>query len=56
MPYTLQQNRIAKRRNWTLLDMTRSMMSSLEMSIQFLGEALSKATYILNKVFTKANL
>lgn len=56
MPYTSQQNGIAKRRSWTLLDMTRSMMSSLEMSIQFLGEALSKATYILNKVFTKANL
>ena len=34
-PYTPQQNGLAKRRNKTLLDMTRSMMEQTTLSISF---------------------
>lgn len=54
MPYTPQQNAIAKRRNQTLFNMIRYMMSYLEMSLQFWGETLSAVTYILNRVYTNA--
>jgi len=34
--------------------MTRPMMAYVDLSVHFLGEALSTATYILNKVKTKS--
>ncbi|KAM1500447.1 hypothetical protein ACFX10_023002 [Malus domestica] len=54
MPYTPQQNGIAERRNRTLMDMMRSMMSYADLPLHFWGEALATVAYILNKVHTKA--
>ena len=35
MPYTLQQNGVAERRNRTLLEMVRSMMAQANLSISY---------------------
>ncbi|GKD79417.1 retrotransposon protein, putative, ty1-copia subclass, partial [Tanacetum coccineum] len=48
-----QLNRVAERRNKTLLDMVRSMMSRATLLISFLGYALETAAHILNLVPTK---
>ena len=53
-PSTPQQNGVSERRNWTLLDMVRSMMSFSQMSDSFLGYALETAVYILNNVPSKS--
>jgi hypothetical protein len=54
MPYKPQQNGIGERRNKTLMEMTRSMMTFVDLPIHFLGEALSASAYILNRVKTKS--
>ena len=50
---TPQQNGIAKRRNRTLLDMVKSMMSYSTLPISFWGYALNIAMYLLNLVPSK---
>ncbi|KAL0433700.1 UNVERIFIED_CONTAM: hypothetical protein Slati_2704300 [Sesamum latifolium] len=47
-PGTPQLNRVAERRNRTLLDMVRSMMSFTELSPSFWGYALETAAKLLN--------
>ena len=54
MPGTPQQNGVAERRNRTLMEMVRSMMSYSSVPISLWGEALKTAMYILNKVPSKA--
>ena len=49
-PGTLQQNIVAERRNRTLLDMVRSMLSYSTLPISFWGYALNIAMYLLNLV------
>jgi hypothetical protein len=44
---------VSKRRNQTLLDMVRSMMSQTDLPLSFWGYALSTAVFILNRVPTK---
>ena len=44
---TPQQNGVAERRNRTLLDMVRSMMSLSTLPLSFWGYALETSTYIL---------
>ena len=51
---TLQQNGVVERRNRTLLDMVRSMMSYSSLSISFWGYSLQTAVYILNVVPPKS--
>ncbi|KAI9180050.1 hypothetical protein LWI28_000646 [Acer negundo] len=53
-PGTPQQNRVAERRNRTLLDMVRSMLSYSTFPISFWGYALQTAIYILNDVPSKS--
>ncbi|KAK0607649.1 hypothetical protein LWI29_018134 [Acer saccharum] len=53
-PGTPQQNRVAERRNRTLLDMVRSMLSYSTLPISFWGYALQTAIYILNDVPSKS--
>ena len=53
-PGTPQQNGMAERRNRTLLDMTRSMMSYLELPPFLWGFALETTLYILNHVQSKS--
>ncbi|GJR71470.1 retrotransposon protein, putative, ty1-copia subclass [Tanacetum coccineum] len=52
-PYTLQHNDVSERRNRTLLDMVRSMMSQTTLPNSFWDYALETAARILNMVPTK---
>ncbi|KAJ9685151.1 hypothetical protein PVL29_017257 [Vitis rotundifolia] len=54
MPGSPDQNGVAERRNRTLLDMVRSMLSSSKLPKFLWIEALKTAVYILNRVPTKA--
>ena len=53
-PGTPQQNGVSERRNRTLMDMVKSMMSYSSLSDSFWGYALETAAYILNQVPSKA--
>ncbi|GKA73680.1 retrotransposon protein, putative, ty1-copia subclass [Tanacetum coccineum] len=52
-PYTPQHNGVSERRNRTLLDMVRSMMSQTTLPKSFWDYALETAARILNMVLTK---
>ncbi|KAF7807931.1 Retrovirus-related Pol polyprotein from transposon TNT 1-94 [Senna tora] len=54
MPGSPDMNGVAERRNRTLLDMVRSMMSNSKLPIFLWREALKTAVYIQNRVPTKA--
>ena len=54
MPYTPQQNGVAERRNRTLLEMVRSMITQANLPISYWGDPLLIATYILNRVPSKS--
>ena len=54
MPGTPSQNGVAERRNRTLKDMVRSMISHSSLPNSLWGEALKTAVYILNSVPSKA--
>ncbi|RVW48989.1 Retrovirus-related Pol polyprotein from transposon TNT 1-94 [Vitis vinifera] len=53
LPGTCQQNGVAERRNRTLLDMVRCMLSNSSLPKFLWGEALRTTTYILNQVPSK---
>ena len=53
MPGSPEQNGIAERRNRTLMEMVRSMISRTNLPGFLWGEALKTALYILNRVPTK---
>jgi len=53
-PGTPQWNGVSERRNRTLLDMVRSMMSQADLPISFWGYALETAAFTLNRVPTKS--
>ena len=52
VPYTLQQNGVAKRKNITLVEMVRCMLYSKGLHKKFWAEAISCANFILNRVPT----
>ena len=53
-PRTPQQNGVSEQRNRTLLEMVRSMMAQANLLIQYWGDALMTAAYILNRVSSKS--
>ncbi|CAA7021061.1 unnamed protein product [Microthlaspi erraticum] len=53
-PYTPQQNGVVERRNQTLMEMTRSILKAMKVPNYLWGEAVRHATYIINRVHTKA--
>ena len=53
-PRTPQQNGVAEQRNRILLEMVRSMMAQANIPIQYWGDALMTAAYILNQVSRKS--
>ena len=53
-PGTPQWNGVSERRNRTLLDMVRSMMSQSDLPISFWGYALETTAFLLNRVPSKA--
>ena len=54
MPGTLQQNGVAKRRNCTLMDMVRSIISNSFIPLSLWMYALRTSIYLLNRVPSKA--
>ena len=54
VPRTHQQNGVAEKKNRTLVDMTRSMMSYSKLPVFLWGYALEIAAYILNYVPSKS--
>ena len=54
MPGEPQQNGVAERRNRTLMDMVRSMLSHSSLPVSLWIEALKTAVHILNRVPTKS--
>ena len=53
-PGTPQQNGVAEKRNRTLLDIVRSMLSYSSLPISFWGYALETTTYLLNLIPSKS--
>ncbi|KAM1557067.1 hypothetical protein ACFX10_040537 [Malus domestica] len=53
-PGTPQLNGVSERRNQTLMNMVRSMMSSADLPVTFWGYALYTAAYLLNRVPSKS--
>ncbi|KAL6345664.1 hypothetical protein AAG906_017400 [Vitis piasezkii] len=53
MPRTPEQNGVAERRNHTLIDMVRSMMSNSTLPEFLWGKALKTIVHILNRVPSK---
>ena len=54
VPYTPQQNGVAKRKNKSLMEMARCMVKSQALPHGFWLEAVMCATYVLNRFPTKA--
>jgi hypothetical protein len=54
LPGTPQRNGVPERRNRTLLDMVRSMMSQLDLPLSFWGYTLEIAAFTLNRVPSKS--
>ena len=54
LPGTPQRNGVYERRNCTLLDMVRSMMSLTNLPLSFWGYALETATFTLNRAPSKS--
>ena len=53
-PGTLQQNGVAERKNRTMLDMMRSMLSNSSLPKSFWGYALQIVVYLMNRVPSKS--
>ena len=53
-PGTQQRNGVSERRNCTLLDMVRSMMSLTDLPLLFWGYALETAAFTLNRAPSKS--
>jgi transposase InsO family protein len=53
VPYTPQQNGVAKRKNRTLKEMANCMIQSKELSLKHWEEAINYANYIVNHTPTK---
>ena len=53
-PGTPQCNGVSERRNRTLLDMVRSMISLIDLPLSFWGYALETAAFMLNRAPSKS--
>ncbi|KAK1609042.1 hypothetical protein QYE76_032715 [Lolium multiflorum] len=49
--YTPQQNGVAERKNWTLMDMARSMIAEYKSRYNFWAEAISTACHSSNRLY-----
>jgi transposase InsO family protein len=50
-PYSPQQNRVAKRKNRTLIEMTRSMLDEYKTSNSFWTKAINTACHATNRLY-----
>nr|GEZ80255.1 putative ribonuclease H-like domain-containing protein [Tanacetum cinerariifolium] len=51
---TPQQNGVAERRNWTLIEAARTMLADSKLPTTFWAEAVNTACYVQNRVFSKS--
>ncbi|KAI3754532.1 hypothetical protein L1987_54317 [Smallanthus sonchifolius] len=51
-PYVPQQNGVAERKNRTLIEMARTMLSDSKLPVTFWDEAVNTACHVLNRVLT----
>jgi hypothetical protein len=49
--YTPEQNRVVERKNWTLINMARSMLSEYNVSGSFWAEAINTACHASNRLY-----
>jgi transposase InsO family protein len=49
--YTPQQNGVAKKKNWTLIEMARTMLDEYETPDQFWAEAVNTACHVTNHLY-----
>ena len=52
-PYTPEQNSVAERDNRSVVECARSMLYNFSMPLEFWGEAINTAVYILNRVSSR---
>jgi hypothetical protein len=50
-PYNPQQNRVAERKNCTLIEMTRTMLDEYKTSNQFWAETINTTCYATNRLY-----
>jgi hypothetical protein len=50
-PYTPQQNGVAKRKNYTLIEMARTMLDEYKTSDQFWAEVINTACHATNHLY-----
>ena len=50
-PYTPQQNGVVERKNWTLIDMARTMLGEFKTPERFWSEAVNTACYAINRLY-----
>jgi hypothetical protein len=50
-PYTPQQNRVAERKNMTLIESARTMLDEYKTSDHFWAEAINMECYVINRLY-----
>jgi hypothetical protein len=55
-PYTPQQNGVAERKNWTLMDMARIMLAEFKSPYNFWAEAINTACHASNQLYLRKGL
>jgi hypothetical protein len=55
-PYTPQQNGVAERKNWTLMDMARTMLAVFKSSYNFWAKAINTACHATNWLYPHKGL
>jgi hypothetical protein len=50
-PYTPQQNGVVERKNWTLIDMARTMLGEFKTPERFWSEVVNTACYAINRLY-----
>lgn len=54
VPYSPQQNGIVERRNRTVVEMARSLLKQMKLSLNLWGEAVRHSVYLLNRLPTRS--
>ncbi|KAK1648095.1 hypothetical protein QYE76_065900, partial [Lolium multiflorum] len=55
-PHTPQQNGVVERKNWTIIEMARTMLSEFNSPHNFWGEAISTAVHYSNRLFLRPSI
>jgi transposase InsO family protein len=53
-PYVPQQNSVVERKNWTLVEMARTMLNEHRIPRRYWAEAINTACHVSNRIFLRA--